>query len=210
MTPQQFWLILAAFVGLIVIWFAAARIYLWIEKRGNVHAIPTAAVEPEPDPDDLDLKWAKFWREADLAYRASDLWAQLHDDADAWVREHTGWNTEPEDVWAARLAEHGITLATAAETARLNKIESTASQRFARIVDRGVRRFGYAGVVDMYAQWIYARRRSVKRMVAVLDKAKGWPPEWQRQLDVLLATNAVGRAEDDVRARRARGEVWAR
>jgi len=62
-------------------------------------------------------------------------------------------------------------------------------------------RAGFSGIVDMYAQWIYVRRRSVKRMVAVLDKASTWPEEWQRQLEVLLAEGAVARARDEVTVR---------
>lgn len=175
MTPQQFWLILGAFVGLIVVWFAAARIYLWTVKRNNLNA---AAVAAEPDPDDLDVKWAAHWHEKDLEYRGSPLWAWLHED-EAAIGQLV------DEVFAAAL----------------DRTQEMVAVRAAIVVDRGVKPFGFAGVVDMYAQWVHARRRSVRRMVAVLDKAATWPPEWQRQLDVLLAEGAVARGRDKVASR---------
>lgn len=182
MTPQQLWFWFGAGVfGLAIVgWFAAARIYLWRQKRLNAAATP-AMVEPvsdDPEQEALDHKWDAYWHQRDLEFRASDLWQLLHEDET--------------DLIKARNAQ---------TKAALNKTQTTLATGTAQVANRGVRRCGYAGLVDMTAQWVYSRRRSVKRMVAVLEKAKTWPPEWQRQLDVLLAEGAVARARDEGRAR---------
>jgi hypothetical protein len=193
-TPQQFWLILGGFLTVVVGWFAAARIYVAVGERRNLSAVAVAA---EPDPDDLDAKWAAWWHEYDLQFRGTALWAALHDPSDAWVRQYPGWQTDDEQVWADRLTDQeGVTLVTVADTQRLDKVDEKVAARAARATDRLVKRAGagYAGIVDMWAQWIYARRRSELRIAAVLAKTKGWPPDWQRQLQVLIAQNAVARA----------------
>lgn len=210
-THTVFWLATGGLGGVIVAAVTAGRAIRRADKADAkaavteyriAHNLPLVIVDDEPAADDLDAKWTKFWRDNETEHRGSSLWARLHDPSDAWVRQHPGWNTDDPDVWANRLTdEDGVTAVTAAETARLNKIDAKASAGALLAADRIVKKARYAGMVDMFAQWIYARRRSVKRMVAVLDKTETWPEEWRRQLRVLLAENAVGRARDEVRSR---------
>lgn len=172
MTPAAwFWTALAVFVALIVAWLTAVKVYLAVDKRRNVAAIPAPVVEPV---DDLDAKWDAFWRERDLEFRRSDLWQRLHADDTADLDEEI-----------------------AALKRVFDETEKRTAEVSARMADRAVRRCGYAGLVDMTAQWIHARRRSIPRMVAILDKTGTWPDGWRRQLDVLLAEGAVARARKE-------------
>lgn len=197
---RLFWLLLLAFVVLVALTVVVGRRLKRRDEEGNFaavtayrveHGLPLVEPEPEPEPaadeEDLDAKWSAYWREADLAFRASDLWQQLHADENGLLRE------KKKEL-----------------TAALDQVYEKVSARADIAADRLVKRAGYAGMVDMYAQWIHARRRSARRIAAVLAKTRNWPDEWKRQLRVLIEENAVDRARGEVRARRARGEVWAR